>query len=159
MESTRQNYQCRAINIDIVDLNGFKRLGGVHGKCLSLVNFYDARVHVIVIVILIVIVLNFNDAMYQEIEIILIWSKILKCIVIIDWNTYIVVIQLCIWIANAVIHHFVFKSLNVIVILVLIVIIIRSPKFQQNKFVLRVKICFQNLLWVLTLGTLGNLGT
>ena len=36
------------------------------------VNFYDARVHVIVIEILIVIVLNFNDAMYQEIEIILI---------------------------------------------------------------------------------------
>ena len=28
--------------------------------------------------------------------------KILKCIVIIDWNTYIVVIQLFIWIANAV---------------------------------------------------------
>ena len=52
--------QCRAINIDIVDLNGFKGLGGVHGKCLSLVNFYDARVHVIVIVILIVIVLNFT---------------------------------------------------------------------------------------------------
>ena len=46
--------------------------GGVHGKCLSLVNFYDVRVHVIVTVILIVIVLNFNDAMYQEIEIILI---------------------------------------------------------------------------------------
>ena len=59
--------------MDIVDLNGYKRLGGgVHGKCLSLVNFYDARVHVIVIEILIVIVLNFNDAMYQEIEIILI---------------------------------------------------------------------------------------
>ena len=72
LESTRQNYQCRAINIDIVDLNGFKRLGRVHGKCLSLVNFYDARMHVIVILILIVIVLNFNDAMYQEIEIILV---------------------------------------------------------------------------------------
>ena len=52
--------------------------GGVHGKCLSLFNFYDARVHVIVIVILIVIVLNFNDAMYQEIEIIFIWSKFLN---------------------------------------------------------------------------------
>ena len=97
MESTRQNYQCRAINIDIVDLNGFKRLGRVHGKCLSLVNFYDVRMHVIVILILIVIVLNFNDAMYPEIEIILVWSKILKCIVIIGWNTYIVIIQLCKW--------------------------------------------------------------
>ena len=32
----------------------------------------NATVHVIVIEILIVIVLNFNDAMYQEIEIILI---------------------------------------------------------------------------------------
>ena len=73
LESTRQNYQCRAINIDIVDLNGFKRLGGFMGNAyLSLVNFYDVRVHVIVILILIVIVLNFNDAMYQEIEIILV---------------------------------------------------------------------------------------
>ena len=76
-------------------------------------------------------------------------------LLIIDWNTYIVVIQLCIWIANAVIHHFVFKSLNVIVILIVIVIVIRSPKFQQNKFILRVKICFQKLLWALTLGNLG----
>ena len=56
---------------------------------------------------------------------------------------------------NAVIHHFVFKSLNVIVILIVVVIVIRSPKFQQNKFILRVKICFQKLLWVLTLGNFG----
>ena len=148
MESTRQNYQCRAINIDIVDLNGFKRLGGVHGKCLSLVNFYDARVHVIVIEILIVIVLNFNDAMYQEIEIILIWSKILKCIVIIDWNTYIVVIQLCIWIANAVIHHFAFKSLNVIVILILIVIVINFYDAMYHEIeIIFIWSKFLNVLW------------
>ena len=70
--------------------------------------------------------------------------KILKCIVIIDWNTYIVVIQLCIWNANAVIHHFVFKSLNVIVILILIVIIIRHQSFSkinlscESKFVFKI---------------------
>ena len=56
-------------------------------------------------------------------------------------------------IVNATVHVIVIK------ILIVVVIVIRSPKFQQNKFILRVKICFQNLLWVLTLGTLGTLGT
>ena len=47
----------------------------------DLANVLQIGIGRIVIEILIVIVLNFNDAMYQEIEIILIWSKILKCIV------------------------------------------------------------------------------
>ena len=52
-------------------------------------------------------------------------------------------------IVNATVHVIVIK------ILIVVVIVIRSPKFQQNKFILRVKICFQKLLWTFNFGKFG----
>ena len=52
-------------------------------------------------------------------------------------------------IVNATLHVIVIK------ILIVVVIVIRSPKFQQNKFTLRVKICFQKLLWTFNFGKFG----